>query len=85
MGKLSKEIKSFKSVPKGNKPYISFVLESLSLEDARDLVEAIYDHSVRVPSILAVMKERGFNNLSATMIMKLRHKTSVAPNPKYFR
>jgi len=85
MGKLSKEIKKFKPVPKGNKPYISFVLESLSLEDARDLVEAIYDHSVRVPSILAVMKERGFNNLSATMIMKLRHKTSVAPDPKYFR
>ena len=85
MGKLSKEIKSFKSVPKGNKPQITFILESLSLEDARDLVEAIYDRSVPVPSILAVMKERGFNNLSATMIMKLRHKISVAPDPKYFR
>ena len=85
MGKLSKEIKSFKPVAKGNKPQITFILESLTLEDARDLVEAIYDHSVRVPSILAVMKERGFNTLSATMVMKLRHKTSLPPDQKYFR
>lgn len=84
MGKLLKEIKSVEKSRLGQKPQISYVLESLPLEDAKDLVDAIFDKTVPIPAILEVLKNRGFV-LTPTVITKLRHRKAVPPDQKYFR
>ena len=68
----------------GRKSQINDVLDSLPLEDGRDLVDAIFDKSIPVPAILEVLKNRGFI-ISPTIIMKLRHGSSLPPDEKYFR
>ena len=84
MGKLLKEIKSVPKSRMGRKSQINDVLDSLPLEDARDLVDAIFDKSLPIPAILEVLKNRGFV-LSPTVIQKLRHGRSLPPDKKYFR
>lgn len=84
MGKLLKELQTVKPALKGQRPAISYILESLPLEDAQDLVEAIYDKTIPIPAIIEVVKKRGFT-LSPTMLTKLRHGHSIPPNKKYFR
>lgn len=84
MGKMLKEIKSVPKPRMGRKSQINDVLDSLPLEDGRDLVDAIFDKSLPIPAILEVLKNRGFV-LSPTVIQKLRHGRSLPPDKKYFR
>ena len=84
MGKLLKEIKNVPKSRMGPKSQINDVFDSLPLEDAKDLVDAIFDNSVPVPAIVEVLKNRGFS-ISPTIITKLRHGKSLPPDKKYFR
>lgn len=84
MGKLLEELQSVKPALKGQRPAISYICESLPLEEAQDLIEAIYDKTIPIPAIIEVLKKRGFT-MSGTMLSKLRHRHSTPPDKKYFR
>jgi hypothetical protein len=58
MGKLFDDIKD-SGVHKGSKSQIASIMEVMSKEDRKDLLEALNDHSIPASNISRAMQKRG--------------------------
>ncbi len=70
LGKLFEEIQKEK-VLGGNKSRILEILEDLSKEDRKDLLDALNDHSIPASNISKAMQKRGYK-LAINVISRYR-------------
>lgn len=85
MSNLAKELKEFQRVNRGPRPVLDQILEALTLDEAKDLTEAIYDRDVSVKALMFVLEKRGFTKMNPSILMNYRHGRTRKPDAKYFK
>jgi hypothetical protein len=82
---LGKDLKAFKKSRRGPKPILQIVLDQLNLEEAKDLIEGIYDKTIPTSAIAWVLEKRGLPPISHSIVMNYRYGRTTKPDLKYFR